>query len=533
MAQFQSRTQSLRDSLRPSSQTQSSCTQDDKIEPAGSPPLQRVETAAFFSLSDNEVIEMCGKAFGPEFELLKNAQISVEASPVKAAGGFPADKGFASQQLFGTQWHEVDRTILGILILKWLVSNDYEAFVGSRVTPGQGESVRLCQESFWELRAIFMQNLRTDEDVYALIVSTIINDLGKDPNMATRVAPYLPKISEHDRKHMNHDTLIYHAAKNGQLDLLNGFDQSSSLYRILLKGLELGAEVNIAQLAQAENVPGSLTNLKGILAQNLQAFDFKFMELILDVAGAAGDKDSRYSMSMTDPVWQGFQSARSGLLGIIFGHCSLREGYDQVLTKRKEMVQSSMRDGTPGFDRPLSITDPSQRALLRLLAMGRCTNAAQAEPFAQAFDQLPAVTRQALVDGLSVDGTDDGVAILPYYMPALFGAVARKDTAAKLAALGGLMRFLARVFRGTRPAAGKEGLVVEFRLQYLTETGTAGAGEEASDRSSLLERFLQDPSVLDWEEIPDDQYSVLPASWGKSRSKAKGWRGSVSNLMSR
>jgi hypothetical protein len=102
----------------------------------------------------------------------------------------------------------------------------------------------------------------------------------------------------------------------------------------------------------------------------------------------------------------------------------------------------------------LSVAVPEQRALLRLLAMGRVDCRAQAARFAAAFGALPDRVRRRLVTGLNIDGlhNDDGgaggleahgsdkasdavcadngsggngQAVVPYYMPALFSQALR------------------------------------------------------------------------------------------------------------
>ena len=136
------------------------------------------------------------------------------------------------------------------------------------------------------------------------------------------------------------------------------------------------------------------------------------MEQILDVAGAAGHIDHTCAKRLIEPVFQAFKTVLDVELEIIGGKSNLREGYDKVLTNRGDMLARS------GFRR-LTVHEPEQRALLRLLTMGRTADKEQAELFSNSFDHLDDQNRKLLVEGLNIDGNMDETAVLPYYMPAI------------------------------------------------------------------------------------------------------------------
>ena len=52
--------------------------------------------------------------------------------------------------------------------------------------------------------------------------------------------------------------------------------------------------------------------------------------------------------------------------------------------------------------------------------MGRVTELKVAQLFENAFDNLHGTSKARLVDGLLVDGVEDGTAAIPYYLPAIF-----------------------------------------------------------------------------------------------------------------
>lgn len=472
------RTRKLRESLKSNPVIADTANAFDKAGRQPQVARTDIRTARFWQLPDVENVRMFQVAFGPELDNLKNASPTVESSPSRTTGSFGhSHKDSPSEWLFGAEYAEVNRTIVGMLALKWLIAGNYDAFTGQQVP-----TAKLTRESFEELRRLFLKDLRNEADVYALLVSTVVNDLGKDPELPKKVAEYMPKYANNP----NHDLVAYIAAKNGLLPLIDEA-KDTEYYGMLLQGLLFGSEVNIAQLAQAENVPGNLKFVKEELAGHEQTFALKFMELILDVAGAYGHIDSRSAKPMTEPVYQGYKVSRQALVDIINGKCSVREGYDQVLSFRARLLAKE------GY-RSLSVIDAAERALLRLLTMGRTFTKEQAELFDEALSSLAEPLRQALADGLSVDGFDDGVAIVPYYSPALFSETIKNTTDSprdmKIAALASLMRFFTRIYAGTKPNPGTKGRVVECSVAFVQDI-IKGA------------EFPKNPNVLDGVEIPE------------------------------
>jgi hypothetical protein len=433
---------------------------------------QTIFQGVFFNADDPKALQMIADEFKPELQRLRNA--STASEPGQGDG---QEQNYSpSRRLYNKENDEVNRTLVGILALKWLLKNDYEAFTSS-----QNKFVKLKRETFAKLHEIFKDGLKEQADLFNLLTSTIINDLGKDPALAEDVS----KITGLPPDAINHDMVIYEAAKADMIPCIRRLDPKHK--EELLLGLKLGSTLNGAQLAQAENVPG---NLEGLLEMkgHRHAFDLKFLELILDVAGAAGHLDARCAKMMIEPVAQAYLTTYEVALDIIEGRSTLREGYDKVLTQRAQLLVEK------GF-RQLSVKDAQERALLRMLMMSRTADADQADLFSNAHDALPLVIRTRLHNGLNVDGYNDGKAILPYYMPAMFSEtlenVAREPLPRKIEAMSSLMRFLTRVLDGTRPMPGKEGKVVERNLMFA----------RATIRS---EEFKQNPTVLDKLKIPED-----------------------------
>jgi hypothetical protein len=383
---------------------------------------QTVFQGVFFEADDAKALKMIADAFVPELERLRNASTASEPGKGDGQDGYISP----SSLLFDKEYDEVNRTLVGILALKWIWNNDFEAFTSS-----QNKFIKLKKETFEKLHKLFKEGLQEQADLFNLLTSTIINDLGKDPALAEDVS----KITGLPPNAINHDMVIYEAAKADIIPCVRRLDPKHR--EELFLGLRLGSTLNGGQLAQAENVPG---NLEGLLDMrgHRHAFDLKFLELILDVAGAAGHLDARCAKMMIEPVAQAYLTTYEVALDIIEGRSSLREGYDTVLTRRAEMLRDK------GF-RFLSVKDPEERALLRMLLMSRTADADQANLFEKAYDALPLSIRTRLINGLNVDGYEDGKAILPYYMPAMFSEalenVANEPFGAKVEAMSVLCAF--------------------------------------------------------------------------------------------
>ena len=465
-----------------------------------------IESTDFFAKSDEEAVRMFGTAFGPELDHLKNAKASVEASSSNTKGNLKGDLT-PSRLLFGTDHSEVNRTLVGVLALKWIVNGEYDKFT----LPQQDNPQRLSRNSWKELRGIFESTLRSGGEVYALLVATIVNDLGKDPMLVQRII----KRPSDSFTSPNHDAVIYEAAREGKLEVLRDFQDPSAaspLHDDLITGLHLGKTLNIGQLAQAENVPGSLSIVR-TLRPSRHAFALKFLEILLDVAGASGSVDARGSLIFTESLFRSYLHARDAIDRLVSGGGGdtkpLRDAYDRVLVERAEMIRASksgpMPSAVPDPQRPLNAPG---RALLRLLCIARAFEPADVTRVIAARDSLDAPVRARLEAGLNVDGDTDGTAILPYYAPALFhnarraaAAAAPADEARAVRSFAAVMRLLARMYRGTQQKQGTPGRVVECDLSVAQEA-TKGAASDPIGRD-----FAATPEVLDKLEIPKEQYS--------------------------
>jgi hypothetical protein len=427
------------------------------------------------SLTDEDAVRLFGFTFRRELQHLKFAAGTVESGKSQPGGNLGARCDTPSRFLYGEDFIEINRTLVSMLALKWLLADDYKAF-----TRCQSGPARLTRDSFGKLRKFFQDRLRNTEDIYLLLVITAIEDAGKDRHLAR-------EVEERTGVSMsNHDEVVFSAAQAGMLPALRKL--SVDKHDDVLLALQLGSKLNIAQLAQAENVPGNLTVLADF-KENTRVFNIKTMQIILDVAGAGGHVDPRGCLPMIDPVFRSYMTTISALTDFVNGKVSSeRECYDLVLTaKARDLDQS----GFPS----LSVTNREERALLRLLTIGRVADGRRADRFKQAFDQLSASSRQALVNGLNVDGFAGDVAIIPYYAPGLLAEALRntQDTTdpSLIKALSAFMRFLARVLAGAKSAVGAPAIIIERDLSFAQ--GIIKGPDFRSDPSIL------DDIVLPWK----------------------------------
>ena len=176
----------------------------------------------FYSLTDAVLLRQIHDAFEPELERLKGAYSMREpGSPTICSSGSQWNaKQTPSELLYGRNHDEVNRTLVGVLALRWIINNDYDTFVGCQPAP-----VRLLRESFDWLRNLFEKGVTTPDDLFALVTAMIINDLGKDPNLEE---DYLTQTGE-SVQGMNHDMVLFEAAKAGDKIALNAFDYTGKI----------------------------------------------------------------------------------------------------------------------------------------------------------------------------------------------------------------------------------------------------------------------------------------------------------------
>lgn len=426
--------------------------------------LRTRDPASFFTASDTDILLLVRDDFAPELERLKRAY------SVRDSDSSPSSSPSPSQILFGQQYDEVNRTLVGVLALKWIYTKQYETFVGSQPPP-----VRLSHKSFEWMHIFFTEAISQPDDLYMLITSMVVNDLGKDSSLALE---YRDQTGE-DITSLNHDIILIKAVKAGFVKCLDRLGKQDR--EDIIRGMELGSEFNFGQLAQAENAPACLSGLLAMRDLD-KAFKYRFMEQLLDIAGAAGHTDCTCAKKLSQPIFDAYQSVYKAALGIIASRLSLREAYDLVLRRRTHLFPKGYIDVNNG---------PQERALARILCMGGVADLDTFNLYRAVFLEV-AATSESLVHALNVDGSVDEPAVQSTYMPALMTQAVKTfegNADAQRRALTSVLRYLDRVMNAEDRPEGRVTVIERNVLAVLKEVVQSPA-------------FAPDPTILDRAEVP-------------------------------
>lgn len=411
-----------------------------------------------FATPEVDLLRLIYREFTHDIDRLKRAY-SIRDGPSSLNTKSP------SYVLYQTDYDEVNRTLVGFLSLRWIHLGHYEKFVGS-----QPLDVQLTRESFAWIREFYNSVIVDADALYALITSIIINDLGKDPQLASDYYD----LTGTDISDLNHDAILFKAYEAG---LIKSLDNLSIQYKnCLTTGMQLAATFNFGQLAQAENAPACLSGLN-LMRGNLRCFQIRFMEQILDIAGAAGHMDCTCAKKLIQPIFESYRNVYDACQSVIAGTCDLRKGYDLILTRRAQSLHEK------GFSL-LDIKNADNRALLRLLCMGSGTTLDRACLFQETWNSIEKKTRDMLIYTLNLDGLSGEPAVQPTYMPAFFSRI--KERLPLMCAL----RYLARVMNLSEPSNFSV-LVVERSLLGVMKRYVEGG------------QFDKDPTIFDFIDVPE------------------------------
>ncbi|KAJ5107400.1 hypothetical protein N7456_004075 [Penicillium angulare] len=417
-----------------------------------------VHPDSLFAIPQADLLRLVYKGFDIEIDRLKRAY-SIRDGQISVGNETP------SYILFQTDYDEVNRTLVGLLSLRWIHLGQYESFVSSQ-PPG----MKLTQESFTWIRYFYKGVIVEPDALHALITSVITNDLGKDPQLASDYY----NLTGIDISDLNHDAILLKACEVG---LIRSLDRLSIEYKNhLISGIELGATFNFGQLAQAENVPACLSVLKQMKASPF-SFKLRFMEQILDIAGAAGHMDSRCAKKLIQPVFDSYRNVFDACQNFISGSSDLRNAYDLILARRASSLH----------ERGLSLLDVNvadNRSLLRLLCMGNVTTPERASLFERTWTSIDGATRESLIYTLNLDGLSGEPAVQPTYMPALLSRI--QEELPLIYAL----RYLSRVMRISENF-GPSVLVVERSLLGVIKNYVEDG------------QFNTDPTILESLGVPE------------------------------
>lgn len=417
---------------------------------------------SFFSITDKQAVLLIHDEYHDVLQRLKRAYAVRNESISR-----PTESPSPSQILYGTEYDEINRTIVGVLALRWLWRGEYSKFVGS-----QDETVRLMPASFNWMQAYCNNCIRDDAALQAIITAIMTNDLGKDHRLAS---DYAAKTGE-DISSLNHDLILMKAVQAGLVPCINRLEGRYKDY--IIEGIKLGATFIFGQMAQAENAPACLAAILEMRHKEF-AFAFRFMEQLLDVAGADGQHDWTCAKKLNEPIYQGFRTVNTAVEGVISGTLEFRDAYDTVLSSRNDLLVGK------GF-RSLTLHLPDERALLRLLCLGNVFDLGTAELYDSSWRSLEKTTRAALEYRLNLDGSVAEPAVQPTYMPALL-TNSLAATSDRIETLQGVLRYLAHVLLVQDEQKGEESVIERSVLPVLQRVVKAGQISSSFFSKELVE----------------------------------------------
>lgn len=409
----------------------------------GSPGLEilrsQLEHGLFFQLDQDEMYRCISRAFHKEIRYLKHAYATFYPAGLEPSSDAP------SRILFAEGFPEIDRTLNGILALRWIVLNDYESFTNNQ------RFHKLTEESFFELRQFFQDSLDDFQDheaMYALIVMQMTNDLGK----STKLVEDLTAIDEDDiSADMNHDAVMDRVIDRAEDLIPSLISLQPDWNKMVKKLIKLSAQYNPAQLIQGEC---QSIALEALIKKKYDEFelDMKFMELFLDLSGAAGHVNHEGAKAMTEPTYRGMMRAREISIEVASGGMSTEDAYDSILQFRIDLlgpVSNRIRIDDLSNNEDYTIT--------RLLSMGRVVGPEDATLYADVFRNLEEEVQVQLIENLVLSQatvvlahTDEEVDMLygiqPTYFPSLL-ALVTGEYEEKFAMLTALFTFLAEALQ--------------------------------------------------------------------------------------
>ena len=362
-----------------------------------SPLYKVIADGSFWTLPQEDLLKLIRDEFPNELNRLKDAY------SVRTTGIAKPTTPSISQILYNADYDEINRTLIGVLALRWIWLNQYDTFIGSHPK----SPVTLKHESFDWMREIFTNGLKAPIDIYTLVLSMIINDLGKDHNLATDYA----KLKNIDISKVNHDMILLHTVEAGMVPTLDMLPAQQRAQ--LVTGIKLGAEFNFGQLAQGENAPASLSGLLDMAGEE-RAFEMRFMEQILDLSGAAGHEDWTCARKMIEPIFQSYRNVFDAARAIISGEMDLRSAYNIIPARKLKLLKDA------GWEGDVDMSTDSGFALARLFCMGNTNSKATADMYVEAFTKvLDEQSRNTIIQGFNVDGSVEEPAVQPTYSPAM------------------------------------------------------------------------------------------------------------------
>ena len=326
---------------------------------------------------------------------------------------------------------EYERTAMGLLCFKAVMQGDSSLFPS------------LSQDVFNQVRYFTISVVTSEEDVEFILYSLACNDLGKTHAIAQQA-------------HGNdHDQILYDLVCRNQ-SLFAGMNAHLTPIQVQMYAEGLGANLNLGQYVQGENLPWNLQGMQRITAK---ARNLRLVAELFDFAGVTGHITHTKSLVMNDDNAWAFMTAIQQLM-----IDPLDKAYARYIARRAERV---------GID---ASTD-EVFALGRLAAMARFFTVEQGQVLQQAWTCLADKDRDALLIDLNATGFGQK-GILVYYAPAL----------------------LANTLKATSPETGLPIALAILAKVYKREAATrhdfTGDGVVTVDVNQMAKECASDPQAV-------------------------------------
>lgn len=485
--------------------TRSETCEEGHLIPGLQELLDSLQIKSYFRLTEEKTLHLLYRAFHQEIDYLKSAYVVAQGEKDVCSTLSP------SQILFGQEerYDEVDRTLTGVLALRWIYDNDYEKFKAN-----QPKAVVLDRDSFTALCDYYSQSTKgfgDYETLFMLIVAQVTNDLGKSSDLINAVERRIGT----GKLHHNHDVIMSQVLTNSSTRSLIPSFQCLSLdqQKVMEKHIRLSAHFNPGQLVQAESPPAALDILTNPQFSGPE-LTLKWLEYYLDLAGASGHLNHEGARQFFQPVFRGFWRARQLTTRVAIDETRLSptDAYDTVLTDRIEWLEKKGWSPAQHFD---ILENPKDYAKARIFCMARIDNATKATQFNNIYDSLPEKVQANLEKGLRISGKPATSgrfatpAVLPAYMPQmLVNAQAMKEADGKTivkdttiaAAVAALLTYLSRVLILSEPELidlPRDTVIVEREVKDII------------GRLMRSDAFRADPSSVLNETVPLPAIAIL------------------------
>jgi hypothetical protein len=429
----------------------------------------------FLSNGFDSVIDLAKALNDKYFELgflaSPDVEVSAEGSPTQGAKTI-------SMEVFGEHYGEYDRSVAGVWFFYLYVNKRYKE------TNGKLESIATTLD---EVIGNFTNYFGKDEDrktekIEALIISLVLNDIGKVEKIHNFVDPTI-----------DHDAVLGIMLNDtGRYGIyVPSFVALNKNQQALIRDY-FNAGMSVAQLAQAENVPGSTLKFVQLPAEKRK---FGFWEAFFDVSGAAGHIQNYQSLSsVMGPFVMPTYAAVYSTLKTTSWDYAVQKGSDpknEAIDFYWHMVEGvilyAKKIKNPFVDRPglsfdkIYIKSRDNRSLQKKFCLSRLyllarvsaiDSTVDVEAFDQIFDSLSQEDQNILIKGMSRDGMYDKT-IMIYYAPALFTNLGKEGKKTAL-------EILARLYdAGEKLLQTTKSQIVTIDIREIISPKVIGTNKEA------------------------------------------------------